>query len=67
MSSSHASSSAVDWRSSAVDHGGDDVAGLDRDVGAVIAARQLAQLGVHAVDERVDVAGEDPGHGRERM
>ena len=45
------------------DHGGHDVAGLDGDVVAVIAARELAQLGVDAVDERVDVAGEDPGHG----
>ena len=48
----------------AVDDGGHEVGRLDDDVAAVVAARQLAQLGADAVDERVDVVGEDSGHGR---
>jgi len=37
---------------------------LLHDVGAVIATGQLAEVGVDPIDERVDVVGEDPGHGR---
>ena len=43
--------------------GGDEVAGLDRHVGAVIRPT-VAEVGADAVDEGVDVLGKHPGHGR---
>ena len=39
----------------AVDDGGDEVAGLDDDVAAVVGPGELAELGRDAVDEGVDV------------
>ena len=47
----------------AVDHGGDEVTGVDDDVAPMVGSRQLAELGRDAVDEGVDVLGERPGHG----
>ena len=46
----------------AVDHGGDQLARLDRHLGAVVTARQLVEISAHTVDELVDVLGEHPGH-----
>ena len=65
MSSSHASSSAVEWRSSL------SITAATRSPASTTTSRrwsrpgQLAQLGAHAVDERVDVLGQHPGHGPE--
>ena len=60
MSSTQARSSSPDKPAVAVEHGGGELAGVDRHVGAVIGAGQGLQLGGDPVDEGVDVLGEDP-------
>ena len=49
----------------AVDDGGDDVTGLDRRLGPVVATGQLAELGADTVDEGIDVALQHTRHGAE--
>ena len=50
----------------AVEHGGGELAGVDRDVPTVVVAGQSGKFGRHSVDERVDVLAENPGHARHR-